>query len=192
MGMIRIWNPQPRQKGGSYMAHREYHVHRHHRRNPFGIDSGDMSKIVWGSAGFVAARAIPAMAMSSQNSGVIGYAMNFAVALAAKLLVKGDSGDAMFVGGTIATVSRIVSDTLGSKISGLSGDPAFTLGAYWQSYYAVPTISDPYGRTLTSPYPNAAAALPPATAAAAAAGAAAGAAAAKGKGMGRFGSGRFG
>ena len=34
------------------------------------------------------------------------------------------------------------------------GDPAFTLGAYWNSFFAVPTVSDPYGRVAASPYPQ--------------------------------------
>jgi len=83
----------------------------------------------------------------------MGYALNAATAFAMKLVVPGQMGSDLFVGGAVATVTRIVSDTLGAKIAGLSGDPTFTLGAYWQSYFAVPTQSDPYGRTSQSPYP---------------------------------------
>ena len=124
----------------------------HH--NPFGVPADDVSTILWGSAGYVAARAVPAMALPSQNSGIMGYALNAATALAMKLVIGGSTGDKLFVGGAIATVTRIVSDNLGAKIQGLSGDPTFTLGAYWNSFFAVPTVSDPYGRVSASPYPS--------------------------------------
>lgn len=166
--------------------HRRYHV-KHHRlrhRNPFGVSGDDTSRILWGTVGYVAARAVPAMALPSKNSGWIGYALNAGTAFALKLLVGGAMGDSMFVGGVVATATRIVSDQFGAKIQGLSGDPAFTMGAYWQSYYAVPTISDPYGRTSGSPYPQPA--LP------AAAGMSGYAGAAGARGGGRFATGRFG
>jgi len=120
-----------------------------------------MSAILYGSAGYVAARALPAMVLPSRNSGIMGYALNAATAVAMRLVIGGARGDELFVGGAIATVSRIVSDQFGAKIAGLSGDPAFTLGAYWNSYFAVPTVSDPYGRVAASPYPMPA--LPAAT-----------------------------
>src|SRR5260370_12367228 len=100
------------------------------------------------------------MTLANKNSGIMGYALNLGTALALKFILKGDMGDSMFVGGAVATVTRIVSDQLGTKIQGLSGDPAFTMGAYWNSYFAVPTVSDPYGRVAASPYPQPA--LPPA------------------------------
>jgi len=164
MATIRIWNPlysSGQREGVSKLAHRKYHVkhHRHRRRNPFGLSGGEGSRILWGSVGYVAARAVPAMALPSKNSGIMGYGLNLATAFALKFLLKGDMGDSMFVGGAVATVTRIVSDQLGTKIQGLSGDPAFTMGAYWNSYFAVPTVSDPYGRVAASPYPQPA--LPP-------------------------------
>lgn len=173
------------------MAHRKYHVrhHRHHRRhNPFGLTSSDGSTILWGTVGYVAARAVPAMALPSKNTGILGYAMNLGTALVLKFVLKGDVGDSMFIGGTIATATRIISDNLGTKIQGLSGDPAFTMGAYWNSYFAVPTVSDPYGRVAASPYP--APALPaPAAGGMSGYGGAAGARAVS---TGRFTAGRFG
>ena len=162
MAQIRIWNPyRSNREGVIHLAHRHKH-HRRSRRNPLGLASGDMTRILWGSAGYVAARAVTAMALPSQNTGIMGYALNAATALALKLVIPGQTGDDLFVGGAIATVSRIVSDNLGAKIQGLSGDPTFTLGAYWQSYFAVPTVSDPYGRTAGSPYPQPVLAAPPA------------------------------
>jgi hypothetical protein len=171
------------------MAHKKYHVkhHRHHHRNPFGFTGSDGSRILWGSVGYVAARAVPAMVLPAKNSGLVGYAMNLGTAFVLKFLLKGDMGDSLFVGGAVATVTRIVSDQLGTKIQGLSGDPAFTMGAYWNSYFAVPTVSDPYGRVAASPYP--APALP---APAPGMSGYAGAAGARAVSTGRFTAGRFG
>ncbi len=167
MGTVRIWNPHyalgtrgdksHAQNGGMFVAHRKYHVKRHHHRrhrNPFGVSGGAVSQILWTSAGFVAARAVPAMVLSGQNSGWMGYALNLGTAFLMKMFVPGGTGEDLFIGGVVATVSRVVSDQLGTQIKGLSGDPAFTLGAYWNSYFAVPTVSDPYGRVAASPYPQ--------------------------------------
>lgn len=143
------------------MAHRRYRVRhhgRHHARNPFGIDRSALTTIGWGTVGAVGARALPAMFMSTQNTGLMGYGLNALSAVVLKF--AGDAvmgkgvGDALFIGGGIATVMRIVQDNLGTKIVGLSGDAGFNLGAYWQSYFAVPTVSDPNGRVLASPYPQ--------------------------------------
>lgn len=154
MAQIRIWNPyRPNREGVIKLSHRHKH-HRRSLRNPLGLQSGEMSHVLWGSAGYVAARAVPAMVLASMNSGITGYALNAATALVMKMVIPGQIGSDLFVGGAIATVSRIVSDNLGAKIQGLSGDPTFTLGAYWQSYFAVPTVSDPYGRVAASPYPQ--------------------------------------
>jgi hypothetical protein len=187
MAQIRIWNPITRE-GVSTLAHKKYHIKHRHRRNPFGLTGGDGSKILWGSVGYVAARAVPAMVLPGKNTGLIGYAMNLATAFALKFVLKGDMGDSMFVGGAVATVTRVVSDQLGTKIQGLSGDPSFTMGAYWQSYFAVPTVSDPYGRVASSPYPQPA--LPPA--APGGMSGYAGAAGARATSTGRFTAGRFG
>lgn len=142
------------------MKHR-YHV-RHRRRNPLGIGGNDITDIAWVSAGYVAGRAVPAMLLSSYNTGIVGYLLNAGVGVAAKFVVGGSVGHDMMVGAVASAITRAVSDNFGANIKGLSGDPAFTLGAYWTSYFAVPTVSDPYGRVAASPYP--APALPPAAA----------------------------
>lgn len=199
MGQVRIWNPHygpgargdksHAQNGGMFVAHRKYHVrhHRHRRhRNPFGVSGGAVSQILWTSAGFVAARALPAMVLSGQNSGWMGYALNLGTAFLMKMFVPGSTGEDLFIGGVVATVSRVVSDQLGTQIKGLSGDPAFTLGAYWNSYFAVPTVSDPYGRVAASPYPA------PALPAVATMKGYSGAAGSRAGNQSRFASGRFG
>lgn len=190
MAQIRIWNPISREGVNTSMARKKYQVKHHRRhRNPFGFTGADGNRILWGSVGYVAARAVPAMVLPSKNSGLIGYAMNLATAFALKMVLGGDMGDSMFVGGAVATVTRVVSDQLGTKIQGLSGDPAFTMGAYWQSYFAVPTVSDPYGRVAASPYPQPAL---PAPAAAGGMSGYSGAAGARATSVGRFTAGRFG
>jgi hypothetical protein len=141
--------------------HRKYHVK--HRRNPFGVNGGDITDVLWVSAGYVAGRAVPAMLLSSYNTGLVGYALNAAVGVALRVLIPGTTGHALMVGGITSAITRAVSDNLGAQIQGLSGDPGFTLGAYWTSYFAVPTVSDPYGRTMTSPYPAPALPAAPAT-----------------------------
>jgi hypothetical protein len=131
---------------------KKYHV-RHHR-NPLGVSGGDIGEIAWVSLGYVAGRAAPAMILPNQNSGLVGYAMNAAVGVILKMVIGGSVGHALMVGGIAAAVTRAVSDNFGAQIKGLAGDPTYTLGAYWTSYYAVPTNSDPYGRTAGSPYPQ--------------------------------------
>jgi hypothetical protein len=132
--------------------HKKYHVH--HRRNPLGVSGADIGEIAWVSAGYVAGRAIPAMLLSGYNSGVVGYLLNAGTGVALKMVVGGSVGHALLIGGIASAVTRLVSDQFGANIKGLSGDPAFTLGAYWNSYFAVPTVSDPYGRVAASPYPQ--------------------------------------
>jgi hypothetical protein len=131
------------------MAHRKYrvHHHRHHHRNPFGFSQGTFERAMWGTGGAVGALAVPAMLAPTYNTSWTGYLLNAASAYGLKILadaVKGD-GDAVFAGGLISTGLRIVREQVGSKIPGLS--------AYWPSSFAVPTVSNPYGQTLVSPYP---------------------------------------
>jgi len=141
------------------------HHHRHHFRrrhhNPLGISKDDLTLGASGVVGGVAALALPALLLPSQNSGVIGYVLNVAAALAAKFagdMVSPRVGSGMLVGGLVGTGIRIVKDNI----------PSIPMGAYWPSYFAVPTVSNPIGQVLSSPYPMP---IP--------------AAAATGKGMGR-------
>ena len=79
-----------------------------------------------------------------------------------------NAGVGWLVGGSTATISRIVTDLFGktlvtySDISGLSGDPAFNFAGYSPYNFPLPTVDDA-GMTL-SPAAAAAAALPAATA----------------------------
>lgn len=162
------------------MAHHRYRVHHrhhghHHHRNPLGINKANIALAAWGVAGGVGARAIPALVLPAQNTGFMGYALNFASALAlgfAGRMVDGTAGEGMLIGGLVSTGLRIVSDNFGSKIPGL--------GAYWTSYLPnLPAQSNPYGQ------------MPDPAVAAAAAAAAAAAPVHKGMSGGRFTGGRF-
>lgn len=152
--------------------HRHHHRHHHRRHNPFGIDRGTIKLAAWGTAGGVVAYALPAVVLPAQNTGFMGYGLNILSAIAGKIAgdaVGGkDAGDGMLIGGLVATGIRVVKDLAGSSIPGM--------GAYWPSFFALPTTSNPYGQVLQSPYPQPA--LP----------AAAGKA---GMGGGRFGGRRF-
>lgn len=133
------------------MRHHRYHLRHHHHRghNPFGVDQDVLSKVGWGVVGGVATRAIGATVLSAYNTGFTGYIANAATAIALKFvggMFSKQAGDGLLIGGLIATGVRIVQEQLGSKIPGLSG--------YVNSYFAVPTVSDPYGRVAGSPYPQ--------------------------------------
>lgn len=125
---------------------KKYRKHSYRRRNPLGLDRDSLSIAAWGVAGGVGAQALPAMFMSSSNTGFMGYGLNLLSAVALKFL--GDAalgkkaGDGMLTGGLIATGLRIVKDYAGSSIPGL--------GAYWNSYLPnFPAASNPYGQMQT-------------------------------------------
>lgn len=140
-----------------YRVHHGHHHHRHHNRhhyrrhrNPLMPDKGTIVLAAWGVAGGVGAQAIPAVVLPSQNTGFIGYLLNFGSAIALKIagdFVSREAGDGMLIGGLVATGLRIVKDQLGSKIPGL--------GAYWQSYLPnFPAASNPWGQ-MANPNPPA-------------------------------------
>jgi hypothetical protein len=126
------------------------HHHKHHyrrrRRNPLGVSGDDVTLAVTGTIGGVAALALPAMFLSSMNTGLVGYALNVASAIALKIaadMVSPKAGSGMLVGGLVGTGIRIVRDNL----------PSIPMGAYWPSYFSVPTVSNGIGQVLGSPYP---------------------------------------
>ena len=135
------------QNGGMHVAHHRKHHRRHHRRrNPFGFAGDEIKLAGFGIVGGVGALALPALLLPSQNSGIIGYALNIGSAVVLKFagnMLSKQAGDGALIGGLVATGIRIVKDQL----------PSIPMGAYWESYFAVPPISDSFGRTLKSPYP---------------------------------------
>lgn len=126
--------------------HRKHHRRHHRRRNPFGFAGDEIKLAGFGIVGGVGALALPALLLPSQNSGIIGYALNIGSAVVLKFagnMLSKQAGDGALIGGLVATGIRIVKDQL----------PSIPMGAYWESYFAVPPISDSFGRTLKSPYP---------------------------------------
>lgn len=136
-----------------HMAHRHHKHRRHHRRrNPLGFGGDEIKLAGFGIVGGVGALALPAVLLPGQNSGVMGYALNIASAVALKFagnMISKQAGDGFLIGGLVGTGIRIVKDQL----------PSIPMGAYWESYFAVPTVSNSYGQVLKSPYPMPA--LPP-------------------------------
>lgn len=125
----------------------KHHKHHYRKRNPFGFDKDTIITAAEGIVGGVASLALPAAFLPAQNSGFMGYGLNILSAIALKFVGNMGSkhlGDSLFAGGLVATGIRVVKDTM----------PSINLGAYWPSYFSVPTVSNSIGQTLTSPYPS--------------------------------------
>jgi len=134
------------QNGGMHVAHHKHHRRHHGRRNPLGFGGDEVKLAGFGIAGGVGALALPALLLPSQNSGIMGYALNLGTSVALKFagnMLSKQAGDGAFIGGLVATGLRIVKDNL----------PSIPMGAYWESYFAVPPVSNSFGQVLKSPYP---------------------------------------
>lgn len=122
---------------------------RRRHRNPLGVGRDELMLAGSAVVGGIGALALPAIVLPGSNTGAMGYAMNAAAALVLKYagnMISKSVGDGFLVGGLVATGLRIAKDNFGSSIPGL--------GAYWPSYFPVPTVSNAYGQTLQSPYPQ--------------------------------------
>jgi hypothetical protein len=122
------------------------HKHKFHRRNPTKgglLDALYMTIGVTGGA--VVSAGAPAIIASSLNTGVVGYAMNAAVAIGGYMLLgtKNPLASDFLAGGIAVMMLRIINDAAGISM----------LSAYWPSQFAVPTVSNSIGQTLQSPYP---------------------------------------
>jgi hypothetical protein len=149
MARIEILNPFRRTREGvTHLAkHHKHHKHHFRRHNPLMPTKEDLTLAAAGVVGGVGALALPALLLPSNNTGIVGYLMNVAAAIALKFV--GDmagpkAGSGMLVGGLVGTGIRIVRDNL----------PSIPLGAYWPSYFPVPTVSNSIGQVLQSPYPQ--------------------------------------
>lgn len=95
--------------------------------------------------GAVTSRVLPQMIGAELNTGVLGYAANFAVAgIFYALLPVSEFSYSVVAGAVGATIMRMLNDNV---------MPGMGLGAYWPSYFAVPTVSNGIGQVLGSPYP---------------------------------------
>jgi hypothetical protein len=115
-----------------------------------GISPGDMLETaVYGTGGFVGARALPQMFLGASNQGVMGYAANLAAALGLGFVAKFISpkaGSSVIVGGIIGTAARILSDVMGQgAFGGALGDLQYDLGFYINNTFPLPTTGQgPY------------------------------------------------
>lgn len=129
------------------MSHRHKFRRRNPQRNPG--RRGEMGAVLITGAGAtvgaVASRIIPQLLFSDVNTGVLGYAGNLGItALLYFFLPPGEFAAGVVAGGIAATAMRVLNDT---------AMPGMGLGAYWPSLFAVPTVSNAIGQTLSSPYP---------------------------------------
>ncbi len=126
-----------------HSSHHGGYRRRHHRHNPFGVSRGAVKDAVYVAAGAIGAGALPGMVLPAQNKGWIGVALTGAAAVAmsfAARMIGGSAGAAEALkGGLAAMVIRAVHEAGFAK--------QFGLGAYTQSWFAVPTSSDAYGRS---------------------------------------------
>lgn len=124
---------------------------RRHRRNPIiSMPAGDLLEMTaYGLAGFIGARAIPQALLGASNAGIMGYGANGVATVALSWLlgkVSPKAGSGALIGGSIATVARILSDMLGQQaFGGALGDLQYDLGFYINNTFPVPTTGQgPY------------------------------------------------
>jgi len=124
------------------------HRHTFRRRNP-SRTTGELQTVLETGAGAtlgaVASRIIPQLLFSDVNTGILGYAGNLGItALLYYFLPPSNFSFGAVAGGIAATAMRVLNDT---------AMPGMGLGAYWPSMFAVPTVSNAIGQTLSSRYP---------------------------------------
>jgi hypothetical protein len=147
--------------GKSKRRSNPFRIIRHHRRrNPAGL--GDLKALTVSAAaaiaGGVLTRSIPETLLPSQNTGVMGYALNIAAAFGLGMLggkfFGEDVGSAIVLGGFVMTAGRVIDDYTPykglvefGKFPGLSGDRKYSLsGDYVNQNFTVPYSSLPGGR----------------------------------------------
>lgn len=133
------------------------HHHRRSYRNPNG--GGMLVAIGSGAVGAFATRAIPQALAAGSNSGLMGYAMNAAVAVGGGWLLKKwkpAAGMGWLIGGGASLLLRVYQDyTTGA---GAAGGSDGTMGLYIGSPFVIPTST--VGNPLNNPSYNWAGAPP--------------------------------
>lgn len=141
-------------------------------RNPNFVSGGvnALKRGLYALIGLVLARQVPQLALGAGNTGWMGYAANFATALAAgwvgSKFLGADAGSAILLGGGLYTVARWLGDTFSPvqqylSLSGV-GDP-MALGDIQPGYFPLPVPVDNAGNPII---PRQIAASPAAAAAA--------------------------
>jgi len=107
--------------------------------------------------GLIATRQIPQMILQQKNAGWIGYASNFGVAVAAGALAgrfrNREAGKLIFIGGSVYTVSRILTEQFSPigryfALSGVGDAQAASLGVIKDGYFPVPVVLDEAGQPI--------------------------------------------
>jgi hypothetical protein len=138
---------------------------RRHRRNPSigGFAGAELIKLGLGAAGgAIGTRYLTQLALGDKNSGVMGYGANLvaavALAWAAAKFAGRDIATGVAAGGISAVIMRLWSDKVSGSsaaaLSGYLGDLEFSsdgLGAYINSGFPLPTVSQQNGNYLTIP-----------------------------------------
>jgi hypothetical protein len=138
-----------------FMARKHHHHKHHHRRNPLGIGRDEIATVGWGVAGAVGVSLINSKFLPNQSTGPIGYAVKAGLAIGGGYLgrtISKNAGQGILLGGLIAVGIQMVKDYLGASLG---------MGAYWNSPFALPTMSNAQGVVATNPY---ATLMPPAPA----------------------------
>jgi|DewCreStandDraft_4_1066084.scaffolds.fasta_scaffold03500_23 hypothetical protein len=107
--------------------------------------------------GLVATRQIPQLALQTRNTGLVGYAANFATAAVAGALAgrfwNRDAGKLIFIGGSLYTVSRILTEQFSPigryfSLAGIGDAQAASLGVIKDGYFPVPVVLDQAGQPV--------------------------------------------
>lgn len=131
------------------------------RRNPstsFARKPMDLAKSgITALLGLVATRQIPQMLLNTKNAGWLGYASNLGVAALAGALVSRfynkDAGKLVFIGGSVYTVSRILTEQFSPigkyfSLTGVGDAQAAGLGVIRDGYFPVPVTRDENGNAI--------------------------------------------
>ena len=122
-------------------------------RKPFDLAKLSLTALV----GLVATRQIPQMLLSTKNTGWLGYATNFGTAALAGALVgkfyNKDAGKFVFLGGSIYTASRILTEQFSPigkyfSLTGVGDAQAAGLGVIRNGYFPVPVVTDGNGNPM--------------------------------------------
>lgn len=106
--------------------------------------------------GLVATRQIPQLVLQQRNAGLIGYAANFGVAAITGALIgrwNREAGKYVFIGGSLYTVSRILTEQFSPvgkyfALSGVGDAQAASLGVIKDGYFPVPVVLDQAGQPI--------------------------------------------
>lgn len=121
-------------------------------RGPFSLAKAGAIALL----GLVATRQIPQLVLQQRNSGLIGYAANFGVAAITGALVgrwDREAGKFVFIGGSLYTVSRILTEQFSPvgryfALSGVGDAQAASLGVIKDGYFPVPVVLDQAGQPI--------------------------------------------